>query len=478
MKSKYVKFLIVALVIVILMLAVPMINLLRQPSRSPLTMGDEHDPVYLAAASALESNCLDCHSSVTQKPAYAAMPVVGGQVENDVRRGRRFINLVDELTPRANRPPSEAALAKLEYIIEHDQMPLTRYTLMHWNTILSDEEKQAVLQWIGKVRKTHYAPEGVDESVATGPLHPLPQTVETDQAKVALGDVLYHDARLSGDGTISCATCHDLATGGVDRLPVSTGIDDQQGPINAPTVYNAVFHVDQFWDGRADDLAAQAAGPVTNPLEMGADWETVIDRLRKDEKLVEQFEALYPDGLTINNITDAIAEFEKSLVTPDSDFDRSLKGDQTALSDPAKRGYHLFTESRCATCHVGKAMGGQSYERMGLWKDYFTDRGEIKEVDHGRYNVTGLRLDKHKFKVPSLRNIALTEPYFHDASAKTLKDAVRTMMAYQTDVKLTDDEIADMTAFLKSLTGKYKGKPLDSLEKVANDEKSVENQAG
>jgi cytochrome c peroxidase len=291
-------------------------------------------------------------------------------------------------------------------------------------------------------------------------LQPLPQAIEADPWKVALGNELYHDVRLSGDNTLSCASCHALDKGGTDQAKSSAGIRGQIGPINSPTVYNAVFNLKQFWDGRAEDLQDQAGGPVENPIEMGAKFEQVVERLQKDAPFVAKFTAVYPDGLNKKNITNAIAEFESTLVTPNSRFDQHLMGKADALTADELDGLRLFRERGCTGCHVGKAIGGQSFERMGRRADYFAARGDLTEVDHGRFNVTKAEADRHNFKVPTLRNVALTYPYFHDGSQQTLEGAVKIMAQYQTDRPFTDHEVTQVVKFLKTLTGEYNGKPL------------------
>jgi cytochrome c peroxidase len=277
---------------------------------------------------------------------------------------------------------------------------------------------------------------------------------------VALGDRLYHDVRLSGDDTLSCASCHDLAKGGTDQAPVSTGIRGQLGPINAPTTFNSGFQFAQFWDGRAATLEEQAGGPVENPLEMGAQWPDVIAKLEQDAELMETFLASYPE-MSAENVQHAIAEFERTLVTPDSDFDRYLRGDADAMSAEAQRGYALFTQHGCSTCHVGRILGGQSYERMGYRKDYFASlEREVTDADHGRYAVTKNEMDMHKFKVPTLLNVEVTFPYFHDAATSDLGEAVAIMSEFQAGVTLAAKDNDDLVAFLIALTGKYQGEKL------------------
>lgn len=292
------------------------------------------------------------------------------------------------------------------------------------------------------------------------PIKPLEQPTDLNAKKIELGKLLYHDNRLSKDNTISCASCHDLAKGGTDQTDVSTGVGGVKGPINSPTVFNSGFYLVQFWDGRAKDLAEQAAGPVHNPKEMGSNWDEVLGKLKDDAKYKPLFAELYTDGMTGNNIANAIAEFERSLVTLNSPFDKFLMGDASAISDKAKNGYEFFKGYGCTTCHNGATVGGNSFQKFGLVRDYFKDKGQITEADLGRFNVTKDESDKHKFKVPSLRVAPLTAPYFHDASAKTLDEAVRVMGRYQLGTELSDEEVSSIVAFLESLVGEYDGKNL------------------
>jgi cytochrome c peroxidase len=242
---------------------------------------------------------------------------------------------------------------------------------------------------------------------AVEPIKPLPNSVNVDMDKVLLGRSLFHDTALSGDGTISCATCHMLDHGGAEPRKTSTGIRGQVGPINSPPVLNAGYNFVQFWDGRAKDLQEQAAGPVENPIEMGAKWGNVVERLKKNAEYVATFAKLYDDGITKDNATDAIAEYEKSLITP-SRFDKFLLGDESAITDAEKKGYATFKEAGCTACHTGIIAGGTMFQKMGLVKDYFKDRGTtITDADLGRFNVTKNPADKHFFKVPTLRNVEL-----------------------------------------------------------------------
>ncbi len=294
-------------------------------------------------------------------------------------------------------------------------------------------------------------------------IKPIPQTVKLNAKKVALGKDLFHDTRLSKDNSISCASCHDLKKGGTDQLPVSTGVGKTRGPINSPSVYNAEHNFVQFWDGRAKDLKEQAKGPVENAKEMAESWPNVVEKLKKDDTYKAAFTETYGGEITVERIVDAIAEFERSLITPDSRFDAYLRGDGKALTAQEKKGFELFKETGCITCHSGTYLGGNSYQAMN--PQYFEDRGTLTEADHGRYNVTKDEADKHMFKVPMLRNIEVTAPYFHDGSVKSLEDAVRKMAKYQLGMdNMPPADVRAITAFLKTLTGKYEDKPLTRMQ--------------
>jgi cytochrome c peroxidase len=290
-------------------------------------------------------------------------------------------------------------------------------------------------------------------------LLPLPVLPSPPADKVALGRRLFFEPRLSRDDTIACAHCHDLARGGTDRLPFSLGIEGRRGDVNAPTVFNSGLNFVQFWDGRAATLEEQAAGPVHNPVEMDADWDQVVAKLSADPSYQQAFDRLYGDGIRGENIVDAIAAFERTLLTPNSPFDRFLGGDATALGPLELDGYRHFLDYGCASCHQGALIGGNLFQRFGVMDDYFADR-PAERRDLGRFNVTGREEDRHVFKVPSLRNVAVTPPYFHDASAATLEDAVLIMGRYQLGRELTEQDVRVLVAFLRSLTGEWEGRPL------------------
>lgn len=312
------------------------------------------------------------------------------------------------------------------------------------------------------LRDTGLAKKSVKESVGPkGPIVPLPLAIDLDGRKVALGSRLFNDARLSGDGTIACSHCHNLATGGVDRLPRSFGIGGQEGDINAPTVFNSGFNFRQFWNGRAESLEEQATGPLTNPKEMGSTWERAKSVLASDKKYQEAFSDIYQDGIQLANFKDAVATFERSLSTPNSRFDRYLQGETSALNADELAGYRLFKQAGCISCHQGINIGGNMYQKLGIMENYFVARGNITSADFGLYNITKREQDKHFFKVPSLRNVALTAPYLHDGSAKNLEDVVKIMARYQLGTEFTPGEISKLVGFLRTLTGEYQGKPLE-----------------
>lgn len=308
----------------------------------------------------------------------------------------------------------------------------------------------------GHVAHADYVPVATDQ-----PVTPIPTSLFLDARLVSLGDRLFHDKRLSRDNTVACAGCHGLDSQGQDRRPTAIGIGGRIGTVNSPTVFNAGFNFRQFWDGRAATLEEQAAGPVHNVIEMDSNWGQVLAKLRQDGSLVDEFERIWPDGLTAKNIQSAIAEFERSLITPDALFDRFLRGDEQAVSVAVKEGWRLFRDLGCSACHQGVNLGGNLYANLGVMGDYFSERGRpIQKSDLGLYNTTGKEKDKHVFKVPGLRNVGKTGPYFHDGSIASLDVAVRVMARYQLGRSLENDEVDYLLVFLNSLDGQYQGRPL------------------
>ena len=305
--------------------------------------------------------------------------------------------------------------------------------------------------------RTLAAPAPELNSNSSEPLSPLPVALQLDTRKVALGDRLFHEARLSKDGTIACASCHNLKTGGVDRMPRSKGIGGQLGAINAPTVFNSGFNYRPFWEGRARALEDQVDGPLQHPLEMAGTWPQALGVLAGDPHYRAEFAAVYREGITPASVKDAIATFERSLFTPNSRFDLFLRGNTAALSDFELSGYRLFKQIGCTSCHQGVNIGGNMVQKLGIIENYFAGRSDLTEADQGRFNITRQEEDRYVFRVPSLRNVAVTPPYLHDASAPTLEEAVRVMARYQLGLNLGAVDIARIAAFLGTLTGEYKG---------------------
>ena len=338
----------------------------------------------------------------------------------------------------SSRDPESLALAAPEFAPVRDPSPLAA-----GESGESPPESPAALP---VVRVT-------DLPGSSEPIKSIPEESDTNAEKVALGRALFHDPRLSKDDSVACVSCHDLGSGGDDGRVVSVGVEGKTGPINAPTVFNAGLNFRQFWDGRAATLEEQIDGPVQSPVELGSLWPDVIAKLHAHETYPQRFEALYPDGINRANVKNALAEFMRSLTTPNSRFDQWLKGDRDALDSQEKRGYALFKHYGCISCHQGANAGGNMFQVFGVLNDYFKRRGQITEVDYGRYNVTGNPADRHAFKVPSLRMAALTAPYLHDGSAETLRDAVDVMFQYQLGRSAPDEDKDAIVAFIETLAG-------------------------
>lgn len=279
---------------------------------------------------------------------------------------------------------------------------------------------------------------------------PLPTNIPYDKEKAMLGKQLYMDTSLSKDGKVSCNTCHDLKRYGVDNEIFSIGADGVlDEPFNSPTTFNSVFNFVQFWDGKAKNLAEQAKNPFINPKEMALkDEAEVVKRVEANAKYKASFDKIYGE-ITMQNITDAIAEFEKTLITPNAPFDRYLNGDENAISSQAKRGWEAFKSNGCVACHQGQNIGGTMYQKIGIFEPY------PNQENLGRYEITKIESDKMVFKVPSLRNVAKTAPYYHDGSIPTLDVCVQFMAYYQLGRFLDQQTVDDIVAFLESLTGEF-----------------------
>ena len=331
-----------------------------------------------------DGGCIFCHTANPDLPFYADYPIAKTLIKKDVEDGYKAFDIAPMIQAmEEGKAVNEVDLNKVEKAVMDGTMPLMQYYLAHWGSSLTSTKTDMVLAWVKQHREKFYPNPLAADEFKNEPVRPIPDAVPTDSKKVALGELLYHDTRLSGDGTISCATCHGVGTAGVDNKQYSEGIRGQKGGVNAPTSFNACFHFAQFWDGRAATLAAQAGGPPLNPVEMGsASFEEICARLAQDQAFVAKFKAVYPEGLSEATITDAIAEYEKTLITPNSPFDRYLKGEKDAMTAEQVEGYALFKDYNCATCHAGVAMGGQSYELMGARADYFKDRNQLQVRTH------------------------------------------------------------------------------------------------
>ena len=289
---------------------------------------------------------------------------------------------------------------------------------------------------------------------------PAPAGNPTTPAKVELGRMLYFDPRLSSTGTVSCNSCHNVMAGGEDARPTSVGVKGQVGGRNAPTVWNAAFHPVQFWDGRAASLEEQAVGPVTNPIEMGMpSLEALVERLKAlgyEPMFREAFGG--DDPVTPENFAKAVASFERTLITPGSAYDRWASGDRGAMTAQQVRGLRRFRELGCAGCHTGPHFGASEsapFQKFPVFANSPYVKRYGLDKDLGRYEVTKKEADKHLFRVPTLRNVAVTAPYFHNGAVATLEEAVRVMGSAQLGRELSDRDVADIVAFLEALTGPF-----------------------
>ncbi len=281
-----------------------------------------------------------------------------------------------------------------------------------------------------------------------------PEGVLLTPEQIELGKALFFDPRMSASGLISCQTCHNVGLGGVDGLPTSIGHGWQKGPRNAPTMLNAIFNAAQFWDGRAPDLAEQAKGPVQAGVEMSNTPDQVVNTINSMPEYVESFKAAFPgqdDPVTFDNFAAAIEQFEATLITPNSAFDRFLAGDDAAMSEQEKRGLQAFMETGCTACHYGVNLGGQDYHPFGLIAKPGAE--VLPEGDTGRFEITQTVDDEYVFRAAPLRNVALTAPYFHSGVVWNLAEAVKIMSSAQIGTELTDQQAEDITAFLGTLTG-------------------------
>lgn len=298
------------------------------------------------------------------------------------------------------------------------------------------------------------------DSIGEQPIEPLPLTSDFDVAQAALGEILFAEPRLSGDGKVACTDCHHAEHGWADDKPHSRISGRPESAVNVPTMYNVRFLYKLSWSGKYESLETHIDGLMTNPKVMASSWEIASKHLSELASYRQMFAAVFRDGLTPSNLRSAILDYERSLVTPNAPFDRYLRGNLQAVSPEAKQGYAMFKSYGCASCHQGMAIGGNVFEKFGVLRDLFADRGHFESADLGRFNFTQREQDRFVFRVPSLRNVALTAPYFHDGSAATLEDAVTTMASYQLGRELSEHDRSALVAFLRSLTGEYRGTSL------------------
>jgi cytochrome c peroxidase len=298
-------------------------------------------------------------------------------------------------------------------------------------------------------------PQQIEVSQIEEPIQPIPLSLTFNPNKVNLGKQLFKEVRLSQDNQVSCLNCHKFNLGGADFRTHSIGVHGEVGQVNSPTVFNARFNFRFNWDGEFENFTEHLEALLVNPETMGLEWDTSLQKLSQDPEYVQAFEGIYRDGLTQNNVVDAIVAYEESLYTPNSRFDQWLRGDKNALTTTEQEGYKLFKDYGCVSCHQGINVGGNMFQRFGVMGDYFADRGNIKQADLGRFNVTKNEEDRYVFRVPSLRNVELTAPYFHDGSAESLEQAIAIMTKYQLGRPLEAKQIDLIAQFLRTLTVEY-----------------------
>ncbi|WP_171060460.1 cytochrome-c peroxidase [Poseidonocella sp. HB161398] len=296
------------------------------------------------------------------------------------------------------------------------------------------------------------------ELSADEPILPVPMGLGADPRKAELGRRLFSDTRLSGDNGVACATCHVLPRGGADGLAVSPGLPGHPGITNTPTIFNVALSARLNWDARNRTLEQQVLSVIESPNTMGAQWPDVLRRLSEDTGITAAFGEIYPEGMTRDTVANAIAEYERTLITPNAPFDRYLRGDADAISAEAKAGYRIFKDYGCVSCHQGVNVGGNMVQVFGIFGTPLAARAGADTP--GAAQETGISDTQPVFRVPSLRNVAQTDPYFHDGSAETLQDAISVMAFYQLGREISDRESAEIEAFLGSLSGEYRGVPL------------------
>ncbi|HSH91262.1 MAG TPA: cytochrome c peroxidase, partial [Ramlibacter sp.] len=291
------------------------------------------------------------------------------------------------------------------------------------------------------------------------PIKPLPATVTVDRPKAELGKALFFDRRFSKDNSVSCASCHAFDKGGAYAAVRPTGAGRKEHALNSPSVFNVAFNFRQLWSGGQDSVEGVVDAVVKSPSVFASSWPEVLGKLSADAALQARFKQTYPAGMTRESVSHAIGEYTRSLITPNARFDQYLRGNTNAINAEERAGYDLFKKYGCVACHQGVNVGGNMFQKFGVMGDYFTARGNVKPADYGRFNVTKREADRYVFKVPSLRNVALTAPYFHDGSAATLPEAVQVMFVYQLGRPASAQDVELIVKFLGTLSGEAPKEP-------------------
>jgi cytochrome c peroxidase len=292
------------------------------------------------------------------------------------------------------------------------------------------------------------------------PITPIPLSVDLPADKVALGELLFNDRDLAGNSGLSCADCHVLADGGDDGRKLADGPGSANMPLNTPTILNIAYNGRIGWFGGHASLAEHANHDLSKRRHDSKPWPALIGYLQANSTYTARFDKLYPDRITRKNILDALTTFERSLITPNAPFDRWLRGDDNALAPQALEGYRRFKQLGCISCHQGINVGGNLFQRIGVFGDFFADKAALTAADQGRYVVTARERDRRVFRVPSLRNVAVTSPYFHDGRTDSLRQAIELVGRFQLNRELSEQDIDQLQAFLESLTGNYQGSPV------------------
>ena len=435
------------------------VDSMEESNQCPPLQGVEAE---ILSRAILEQKCADCHANTASYSKFWNA-LSFGKLGRDVDGAKRAFLLEPDYSIRS----ANVDYLKMDRVLRTRRMPPASYTAVHLGSRLTPLDVQ--------ILRNRYREQGAVLRMFS-PISPAPAPAnEWEKARIRLGSLLYHNGALSTNDKISCSSCHDLTKGGTDNMSKSEGVPGadgkpQFGGVNAPTTYNAAGNIRQFWDGRAADLKEQAGGPPLNPVEMGyqhpEDWAKIAAKLEKDPEIKTLFVLVYGgDGITGDTITDAIAAYERTLVTPGSAFDAFLCGNNDALTDTQKKGLVSFVNRGCVSCHSGPALGGISFESINTFAD-FRDLAVTEDYAEGAYGLRDFskqERDKDMFRVPVLRNVAMTAPYFHTGSVQTLEDAVTIMFKTQVGVTPSDAEVNQVTAFLRAQTGKLNGKPLQAL---------------